>query len=293
MASNNLSSAVPHLWRAQLEADFDAATVWGQLCRDFSSEFNNGGDRVNLNELTTVPTVRDYTIGEDMADAEEATTTAVVLQLDKQKYWRVAMDDIDQIQTRPALMQELTRKASVQAAQQFDTDVRTEYAGGTWDDEGEGQNSFEVTVAATPTAENRQALVNQVQDIVELQDVDSFPTGRWMVIPPVIRKQLVRFLVQDKGTLGSGQLQDSALVDNRLRDLFGLTVVTDTNMTNSVAAGSVLAYFGINSWGCYGRQIRKIESSRHPDQFADVVRGLYVYGIKRVHDDRRFRIVAA
>jgi len=120
---------------------------------------------------------------------------------------------------------------------------------------------------------------------LDQQNVDS--NGRWIVIDPVVKEILQdedsRLFNSDFG--GSG-LQNGLILNN----LLGFKVFVSNNLpsigtgssttggTNSSNYGIIVA--GHSSAVATAEQINKTETYRDPDSFADVVRGMHLYGRK-------------
>ena len=120
---------------------------------------------------------------------------------------------------------------------------------------------------------------------LDQQNVDT--QGRWLVLDPVfievLKDEDSRLFNADFG--GSG-LQNGVVSNN----IHGFTVYTSNNLP-SVGTGS--SFSGANSSTNYGvivaghssavataEQINKTETYRDPDSFADIVRGMHLYGRK-------------
>ena len=138
--------------------------------------------------------------------------------------------------------------------------------------------------SATGTANPLQIIARMARKLDE-QDVDS--RGRWIVIDPVLKEILMdeesRLLDADFG--GSG-LQNGLILNN----LHGFRVYVSNNLpilgtgpsttggTNATNMGVIVA--GHDSAVATAEQINKTETYRDPDSFADIVRGMHLYGRK-------------
>ena len=140
---------------------------------------------------------------------------------------------------------------------------------------------------ALPTAYVSPAMVlSRMARIMDGQNVPT--TGRWVVISPelmeVLRDEDSRFLNADFG--GSG-LQNGLVVNN----MHGFRVHVSNNLP-SVGTGAATtgtanqnANYGVivaghDSAVATAEQINKTETYRDPDSFADIVRGMHLYGRK-------------
>ena len=129
-------------------------------------------------------------------------------------------------------------------------------------------------------------VVARMARVMDVANVDS--RGRWLVVDPVFMEILKdedsRLLNSDYG--GSG-LQNGLAVNN----LHGFRVYVSNNLpakgTGAGTSGSLAqdANYGVILGGqedavASAEQISKVENYRDPDSFADIVRGMHLYGRK-------------
>ena len=140
---------------------------------------------------------------------------------------------------------------------------------------------------ALPTATAAPLMViSRMGRLLDQQNVDT--QGRWLVVDPVfvelLKDEDSRLLNSDFG--GSG-LQNGLVVNN----LHGFNVYVSNNLpsvgTGSAPTGSANqnSNFGVivaghSSAVATAEQINKTETYRDPDSFADIVRGMHLYGRK-------------
>jgi P22 coat protein - gene protein 5. len=140
------------------------------------------------------------------------------------------------------------------------------------------------TIAATHVSPLQ--LIARMGRLLDQQFVDT--SGRWLVIDPVFAETLKdedsRLFNSDFG--GSG-LQNGLIINN----LHGFRVYVSNN-TPAVGTGPAVASstlqddnFGVivaghDSAVATAQQINKTETYRDPDSFADIVRGMHLYGRK-------------
>jgi hypothetical protein len=132
---------------------------------------------------------------------------------------------------------------------------------------------------------NPLQVIARMSRLLDQQNVDT--QGRWLVLDPVfievLKDEDSRLFNADFG--GSG-LQNGVVSTN----IHGFTVYSSNNLP-SVGTGS--SFSGANSSTNYGvivaghssavataEQINKTETYRDPDSFADIVRGMHLYGRK-------------
>jgi len=130
-------------------------------------------------------------------------------------------------------------------------------------------------------------LINRMSRLLDVQNVDK--QGRWLVIDPVLMEVLMdedsRFLNADYGD--SGALRNGLVLSN----WNGFRVYVSNNLP-SVGTGAATtgvanqnANYGVIVGGhdsavATAEQINKTESYRDQDSFADIVRGMHLYGRK-------------
>lgn len=143
--------------------------------------------------------------------------------------------------------------------------------------------------AATPSTAgeaNPLQLIARMARKLDQQNVDT--SGRWLVVDPVfmeiLRDEDSRLLNADFGA--SGGLRNGLVLQN----LHGFRVYVSNNLpqigdgpatnaaSNADDYGVIVA--GHDSAVATAEQINKTETYRDPDSFADIVRGMHLYGRK-------------
>jgi hypothetical protein len=141
---------------------------------------------------------------------------------------------------------------------------------------------------AIPTATASPAMVvARMKRLLDQQQVDT--QGRWLVIDPVFMEILSdedsRFMNGDYGE--SGGLRNGLVINNfhgfRMYVSSNLPAVgtgpgTTGNANQNANFGVIVA--GHDSAVATAEQINKTETYRDPDSFADIVRGMHLYGRK-------------
>ena len=141
---------------------------------------------------------------------------------------------------------------------------------------------------ALPTAYASPAMVvARMARLLDQQQVDK--QGRWLVVDPVFMEIMAdedsRLLNADYGE--SGALRNGLVLNN----LHGFRVYSSSNLpsvgTGSGTSGSAnqntnygVIVAGHDSAVATAEQINKTETYRDPDSFADIVRGMHLYGRK-------------
>ena len=142
------------------------------------------------------------------------------------------------------------------------------------------------TAAATATATPLQVVARMAR-LLNQQQVDT--AGRWLVVDPVFMELLSD---EDSRLLNNDTADKGGLVNGiSVGNLHGFEVYVSSNLP-SVGTGSATSgdanqnsNFGVivaghSSAVATASQINKVESYRDPESFADIVRGMQMYGRK-------------
>ena len=283
-----ISALIPELWAASLFRELRRENIWLENTTDMSSEVEYG-DRVNIGQLSGDPTVTDYVRGTELVDPEEATDVEKVLILSQKKYFNILVHDIDEVQTRPALMEDWSRKAGVKINETIDSYVYSVWSAGAIP-AAQKINQASLKADLSDTDANVKLYVTNLLKLSKLMDDEKWPTtGRWVVVPSKGKYYINKFLI-DEGRIGTGEVNNDALVQAAVAQLFGFRLRMSLAMPNGNASGNYLALGGINSGAYYAQQIAEIEAFRPEAHFADAVKGLFVYGALLMDGKRRVAI---
>jgi hypothetical protein len=130
-------------------------------------------------------------------------------------------------------------------------------------------------------------IVARMARLLDQQQVDK--NGRWLVVDPVfmeiLRDEDSRLLNADFGE--SGGLRNGLVLNN----LHGFRIYQSSNLpsigtgSDTVDGTAQSSNFGVIVGGhdsavATAEQINKTETYRDPDSFADIVRGMHLYGRK-------------
>ena len=130
-------------------------------------------------------------------------------------------------------------------------------------------------------------LINRMARLLDQQNVDK--DGRWIVIDPVLMEILAdedsRFLNADFGDSGAlrnglvmGKWNGFRVYESNNLPSVGTGPATTGTANQNIDYGVIVA--GHDSAVASAEQINKTETYRDPDSFADIVRGMHLYGRK-------------
>jgi len=281
-----VSHLIPELWAAALYRELNRANVWRSFVTDMSSEVIVG-NKINIGNLSTSPTVRDYAKNTALESPEDTTDAETTLSLDQQKYFNIMVHDVDEVQTRPALMQDWARKASVQINETVDSFIYGLWSGGTI------PNTNKVAVPAlysnlASTDAHVKNLIHSIVQISKTMDDRNWPMdGRWLVVNNTVMYYLRRYILDQGVNIGGN---NEGFVRNAIMpDLFGVGI-SSSNAFPAMADNGTVGIAGINSGVYFAQQIAEVEAFRPESHFADAVRGLFVYGGVLMDEQRRLAL---
>jgi len=266
LPSGNFSSVI---YSKKVQLAFRKSTVAGDITNsDYFGEIANQGDTVRIikePEISVSAYLRGTTIApQDLSDDDFS------LVVDKANYFAFKVDDIEEAHSHVNFMDLATNRAAYRLADSIPVAARLPGA------------TALPTEYVSPTM-----LVARMGRLLDQQSVDK--AGRWVVIDPVMMEILMdedsRFLNSDFGDAGAlrnGLVINNwngfrVYVSNNLPSV-GTGPATTGTANQNTNYGAIVA--GHDSAVATAEQINKTETYRDPDSFADIVRGMHLYGRK-------------
>lgn len=209
------------------------------------------------------PTIGDYVRGQDI-EIEDLSDEGQILNIDQQKYFAFYVDDVDKAQSVPGLPEEYQKKAVHGLAEARDTFVA-----------GLIKTASNATTAEGLTPEG---VLDAVDDAIVALRERNFSEEGVIELTPKAAKLFKKNLI----TLSTDN--PDYLKKNVLGSYDGFTV----QMSNNMAKDETYAYCCVRGKKAiaFAGQLEKVEACRVEKRFADMVKGLDVYGAKVIDDDR-------
>ena len=262
-----IDNFIPEVWAAGVTQSFIAnQVVIPTLDNAFTGDVV-AGNKVNIINATT-PTVVDYAGAGRTISAEALNDTEVELTIDQEKAFSVNVDDVDRVQ------------ASSEFAPWVDS------AGRALAEDAEDY-LLNTIMAAEATSANTGSLVIDgaddalfaVRAIRKTMANNKVPAaGRYLVVNPDFADLLIQGL-DDVSVAGeAGELRNGVI-----GRLYGFTVVESPLLDNTNSVPQAMGYH--EAMVGFVNQVQSLESLRNPTKFADIVRGLNVYGGKVIKSD--------
>ena len=287
----------PQIFSQKVQKFFRRASVVEDITNtDYAGEIENFGDTVKIIKEPTI-TVQDYARGtavstQDLADDQ------VTLIVDQGSYFAFKVDDIEERQSHVNFEALATSSGAYSLKRNYDFNVLKhiyDNAATSAGNTGTDGSPIDGDAAVDTLAD----VVSAAKTVLDGNDVPE--ENRWLVAPPAFFQQLRKAgaKLSDQSILADGgvsQIRNGKVTD---RPLFGFNMY----MTNAIAvsggnaANKTFGSAGANEYAfLYGHMsavatanhIAKTELIRDPDSFADIVRGLHVFGRKILRNDAVF-----
>ncbi len=271
MAINNF---IPEVWSATLLDHLDKSFVYGNIVnRDWEGEISKYGDTVRINQVGAV-TITDYTKNTNMTAVETLTDAQQSLLINQSKMFNFQIDDIDKAQQNPKIMGNAMQRAGYALGDAADQFIAGLYTG------VNAANIVGLGTDGSPVVPVKTDIYNYFTQASKLLDEANVQTnGRWVVIPPWMKKML-----RDSGEfLADTVMGDQVKTTGLIGSVAGFNVMVSNNVSNTAGA-KYKVMFGYNGAITFANQINSVEAYRPEGRFADAVKGLHLYGGKLVQD---------
>jgi hypothetical protein len=255
-----IDNFIPEIWSAGVqEAFFANQIVIPTLNTQYAGDARRG-NTVHIINATT-PTIVDYADAGRVINPEALADTEVTLLIDQERAFSVNVDDVDAVQAAGSFDAWVSAAGKALAEDAEEYAIAQLLAGATDGNPGD--------VAVDTFAEAKAA----IQAIRLAMAKAKVPTSdRFVAVNPAMADLLINGLSDVALAGGSNELRNG-----QIARLFGMDVIETpafAEATKPVAVGYHSATAAFVS------QIDKVESLRNPNKFADIVRGLNVYGAK-------------
>lgn len=268
----SINSFKPAIWSARLLSNLRKTLVYGQegvANRNYEGEISQFGNQVKIHSIGAI-VVFDYTSNADMAAPQDLTEAEILLTVDQQKGFNFQVDDVDQVQSKPKVMDEAMQEAAFALRNVADQHLAQSYL--------DVQSRNTIGSEASPVALTADNAYDYLVDLNTLLDESNVPEDdRWAIVPPFFRG----LLRKDSRFTHSTPTGDSVLRNGQIGMVASLRVLVSNNVPNT--AGSAFKILAGHPMAIsFAEQIVKVEAYRPERRFADAVKGLHVYGKKTV-----------
>ena len=287
----------PQIFSQKVQKFFRRASVVEDITNtDYAGEIENFGDTVKIIKEPTI-TVKDYARGQTV-DTQILADDQITMTVDQGSYFAFKVDDIEERQSHVNFEALATSSGAYSLKKNYDYNVLKFIYDNASDGTGSGTDGSPIDGdAAVDTLAN---LVSTAKKNLDKNDVPE--ENRWLVAPPEFFEQLRKAggKLSDQSVMndgGASQIRNGKVTD---RPLFGFNMYSSNAIavSSGSAASHTFGSSGSNEYAyMYGHasgvatvnHIAKTELIRDPDSFADVVRGLHVFGRKILRSDAVLR----
>jgi hypothetical protein len=259
---------------------------------EYYGEIKEMGDTVHVTKEPTI-TVASYARGQQIVP-QDLIDDRVTLTIDQGNYFAFAVDDVEKKHAHNNWESMATDRGAYALRDAFDIEVLAYAASNVASARTLGSTATPLKVnhdgTYTPGVEmTPTAVLNRFARYLDAQNVPH--ENRWAVVDPffleLLRDDASKLIHDDyvaKGLLNNG------IVTNQLIHGFKLymsnnlpTVGTGPSATSGTNYGQIIA--GHISALATAENIKTTEKLRSQDTFADIVRGLHIYGRKQLRDN--------
>jgi hypothetical protein len=273
---------IPEIWSGKLIENFYDATVLAAISNtDYEGEIRSMGDTVNIRTTPEI-TIKTYVKGQTLA-VENPDKAKLQLVIDKGEYFACVEDDVDQVQSDIALMDQWSKDASERMKIKIDervltdvlTDVDSNNKGAT---AGRISGDINLGAAGSPVAVSSSNVIDTIINMGTVLDEANAPEqDRFMIIPAKMAGYIKQSDLKDASITGDGS---SPLRNGRLGMIDRFTLYVSHNLYKS---GSEFSVIGGHKMGfTFASQMTNMETIRSETTFGNIIRGLQVYGYKVV-----------
>jgi hypothetical protein len=273
---------IPEIWSGKLIENFYDATVLSAISNtDYEGEIRQMGDTVNIRTTPEI-TIKTYVKGQTLA-VENPDKAKLQLVIDKGEYFACVEDDVDQVQSDIALMDQWSKDASermkIKIDQRVLTDMLTDvHASNKGQTAGAISGNIDLGVAGTPEAITKSNVIDLLINMGTVLDEANAPEqDRFVIIPAKMAGYIKQSDLKDASITGDGS---SPLRNGRLGMIDRFTVFVSHNLYKN---GSEFSVIGGHKMGfTFASQMTNMETIRSETTFGNIIRGLQVYGYKVV-----------
>lgn len=139
------------IWSTKIQTELEKFCILQEFCNtEFQGEVGIG-KRVKIIGATR-PTSKPYTPGSDIEDAETPQDTSIFLDTNQYNYTHFAVDDVDEAQSLPGLMESLMKGSAEELAEARDTYIASLAANATQASASSSANTGDEAKALVDTA---------------------------------------------------------------------------------------------------------------------------------------------
>lgn len=277
---------IPEIWSGKMIEKFYDATVLAAISNtDYEGEIKKFGDKVKIRTMPTA-TIGDYTRNGAITYAKP-DGAVVELEINKGKYYAAEVDDVSAHQQDIKILDKWALDASEQMKIAIDTDVLgSMYTGAVAANKGAtaGRLSVSINLGAAGAAVQltKTNILDFIVDMGTVLDEQNIPEqGRYLILPAWALAMIKKSDLKDASITGDAT---SILRNGRVGMIDRFTLYLSNLLPNALGTGGQAAIrcyhimAGHSKALTFATQMVEMETLRSQTTFADLMRGLQVYG---------------
>src|SRR6478735_3949162 len=258
----SVANFVPEIWSSKILVRLRKALVYGNVVNtDYQGDIVNFGDQVKINEIGAI-TVSSYTAHSDIS-IQALDSAQKVLVIDQQKYFAFEVDDVENAQTNPKLINPATDEAAYAIGDTIDQFIASKYTEGAVTD---ATNLGTIGTGITIYSSTGNAIVALSYAARRLDENNVSRNGRWMVVPPWFHQKLV---IANTGTVSATattkDLGGGVLIEGFIGRLWGFDLYVSNNVQVVSTVNAIM--FGDRSAISYAGQVSKVQAFEQEKRF--------------------------
>lgn len=265
-----LTNFIPTVWSESLYSELDKKYIAVKNCnRDFEGDIRAKGNTVKICGVGDI-SVFDYTRNTDMSSPETLSDSVRTLTIDQAKGFNFQIDDVDQAQQTPKVMQEAMRKAASALANAADNYVFGLYESADESNVIENAEATKDNIIDTIISARTKLFANNVYDADDIV-IEVTPEVAELILKAKISLSTDNGEALDAGCIGS---------------VCGTKIYVSNNVKKVDGHHKCLAR--TKRAIAFAQQLSEIDAYRPEKRFADAVKGLHLYGAKIVYPSELF-----
>ena len=255
---------------------------------DYAGEIENFGDTVKIIKEPSI-TVSSYTRG-SVVNTEDLSDTEITLAVDQGNYFAFKVDDVEERQSHVNWESLSTSSGAYSLKKAYDYNILKNIS------DNAATDTTNLGAASSAISCNTgDECANYLSTFARLLDEGDVPEdNRWIVAPPqfyeILRQADAKLMDssvtgEDKSALMNGAVTSRKIHGFTLYQTNAIAVSSAGTAAShtfgpSATSGETIVLGGHMSAVATASAIAKTEVIRDPDSFADIVRGLHVFGRK-------------
>jgi len=255
------SNFVPTIWSARLLAHLDNTLVGRRFFnREYEGDIRDVGDRVKINQISPI-SIFEYTKNQDMDAPQVLGGLQQEMLIDFARAFNFQIDDIDDVQSKPKLMNAAMQRSAVDLAAVIETWLFQKLIDGV-------APANRINNVPFANADDVYVTLTRLRTMLVKANIPV--DGRIAALPP----EAVELALQDDRFVKTGGTNaESRLESGVVARAAGFNIVEVNTIpgNNRIVAGHPVS-------ATMAEQITKTEPYRMEKRFADGLKGLYLAG---------------